>query len=153
MSTVPKEILQEMITGGNLRTAGDLYSYLKDMFKDALKEMLEAELEVELGYSKGDKKNKQTDNRRNGYTDKTVKIQFGEMPIEVPRDRNSTFEPVVVPKNKRDISGIEEQVISLYAIGMSTRDIHDQVKDISGIELSAEMVSKITDNIHSSNNP
>lgn len=147
MTTVPKEVLREMITGGNLRTAGDLHSYLKDMFKDALQEMLEAELEVELGYSKGDKKNKQTDNRRNGYTDKTVKTQFGEIPLEVPRDRNGSFEPVVVPKNKRDISGIEDKVISLYARGMSTRDIHDQVKEIYGIELSAEMVSKITDNI------
>ena len=147
MSTVSKEVLREMITGGNLKTSGDLHSYLKDMFKDALQEMLEAELEAELGYSKGDKKNKQTDNRRNGFTEKTVKTQFGEMPIEVPRDRNNSFEPVVVPKNKRDISGIEEQVISLYARGMSTRDIHDQVKDIYGIELSAEMVSKITDSI------
>jgi len=147
MSTMPKEVLRDMITGGNLKTAGDLQSYLKNMFKDALQEMLEAELEVELGYSKGDKKNKQTDNRRNGYTEKTVKTQFGELPIEVPRDRNGEFEPIVVPKNKRDISGIEEQVISLYSRGMSTRDIHDQVKDIYGIELSAEMVSKITDNI------
>lgn len=147
MSTMPKEVLREMITGGNLKTAGDLQSYLKNMFKDALQEMLEAELEVELGYSKGDKKNKLTENRRNGYTEKTVKTQYGEMPIEVPRDRNGEFEPVVVPKNKRDISGIEEKVISLYSRGMSTRDIHDQVKDIYGIELSAEMVSKITDNI------
>ena len=130
MSTLPKEVLREMITGGNLKTAGDLHSYLKDMFKDALQEMLEAELDVELGYSKGDKINKQTDNRRNGYTEKTVKTNYGEIPIEVPRDRNGEFEPIVVPKNKRDISGIEEKVISLYARGMSTRDIHDQIKDI-----------------------
>ena len=136
-----------MINDGNLKTAGDLHSYLKDMFKDALQEMLEAELEVELGYSKGDKKNKQTDNRRNGYTEKNVKTQFGEFPIEIPRDRKGEFEPVVVPKNKRDISGIEEKVISLYARGMSIRDIHDQIKDIYGIELSADMVSKITDSI------
>lgn len=147
MSTMPKEVLREMITEGNLKTAGDLQSYLKNMFKDVLQEMLEAELEVELGYSKGDKKNKQTDNRRNGYSEKLVKTQYGEIPIEVPRDRNGEFQPVVVPKNKRDISGIEEQVISLYSRGMSTRDIHDQVKDIYGIELSAEMVSKITDNL------
>ncbi len=147
MSTLPKEVLRKMIDDGNLKTAGDLHSYLKDMFKDALQEMLEAELEVELGYSKGDKKNKHTNNRRNGYTQKTVKTQFGELPIEVPRDRNSEFEPVVVPKNKRNISGIEDKVISLYARGMSTRDIHDQVKDIYGIELSADMVSKITDRI------
>lgn len=109
--------------------------------------MLEAELEMELGYSKGDKKNKQTDNRRKGYTEKTVKSQFGELPLNIPRDRNGEFEPVVVPKNKRDISGIEEKVISLYARGMSTRDIHDQIQEIYGINLSAEMVSKITDSI------
>ncbi|MBU5439112.1 IS256 family transposase [Tissierella sp. MSJ-40] len=147
MSTLPKEVLRNMINDGNLKTAGDLHSYLKDMFKDALQEMLETELEAELGYSKGDKKNKQTDNRWNGYTQKTVKTQFGEIPLEVPRDRNGEFEPVVVPKNKRDISGIEEKVIALYGRGMSTRDIHEQIKDIYGIELSAEMVSKMTDNI------
>lgn len=147
MSTLPKEVLREMITDGNLKTPGDLHSYLKEIFKDTLQEMLEAELEVELGYSKGDRKNKNTDNRRNGYSQKNVKTRFGEMDIEVPRDRNGDYEPSVVPKNKRDISGIEEQVISLYARGMSTRDIHDQLKDIYGIEVSADMVSKITDKI------
>ena len=89
MSTFPKEVLRDMIKDGNLKTAGDLHSYLKDIFKDILQEMLEAELEVELGYAKGDKKNKQTDNRRNGYSEKSVKTQFGEIPIEVPRDGNS----------------------------------------------------------------
>lgn len=147
MSTLPKEVLRNMINDGNLETAEDLHSYLKDMFKDALQEMLEAELEAELGYSKGDKKNKNTDNRRNGHSKKTVKTRFGEIPMEVPRDRDGEFEPVVVPKNKRDISGIEEKVISLYARGMSTRDIHDQLKDIYGIELSADMVSEMTDSI------
>ncbi|MBV1820518.1 IS256 family transposase, partial [Bacteroidales bacterium MSK.15.36] len=147
MSTIPKEVLREMINDGNLKTAGDLHSYLKDIFKDALQEMLEAELEVELGYSKGDRKSKKTDNRRNGYSPKTVKTQFGEMNLDIPRDRNGEFEPVVVPKNKRNISGIEQKIISLYARGMSTRDIHDQIKDIYGIEMSAEMVSKITDRL------
>ncbi len=147
MSTLPKEVLRNMINDGNLKTAGDLHSYLKYMFKDALQEMLEAELEMELGYSKGDKKNKDTDNRRNGYSKKIVKTQFGELPIEVPRDRDGEFEPIVVPKHKRDISGIEEKVISLYGRGMSTRDIHEQIKDIYGIEISAEMVSKMTDRI------
>ena len=147
MSTLPKEFLREMITSGNLKSAGDLQSYLKDIFKDVLQEMLEAELEVELGYSKGDRENKNTSNRRNGYSEKKVKTQFGEMSLDIPMDRNGEFEPAVVPKNKRDISGIEEKVISLYARGMSTRDIHEQIKDIYGIEVSAEMVSKITDSI------
>ncbi|ABW20156.1 IS256 family transposase [Alkaliphilus oremlandii] len=147
MSTLPKEFLREMITSGNLKSAGDLQSDLKDIFKDVLQEMLEAELEVELCYSKGDRENKNTSNRRNGYSEKKVKTQFGEMSLDIPRDRNGEFEPAVVPKNKRDISGIEEKVISLYARGMSTRDIHEQIKDIYGIEVSAEMVSKITDSI------
>ena len=147
MSKLPKEFLREMIKEGNLKTAGDLQSYLKDIFKDTLQEMLEAELDIELGYSKGDRKNKQTDNRRNGYSEKTVNSQLGEIELLVPRDRKGEFEPVVVPKNQRDISGIEEKVISLYARGMSTRDIHDQIKDIYGIEVSAEMVSKMTDRV------
>ena len=147
MATLPKEVLREMIVDGNLKTVNDLHTYLKEMFKDALQEMLEAELEVELGYVKGDKKNKNTDNRRNGTTKKTVSTRFGEIELDIPRDRNGEFEPVVVPKHTRDISGIEEQIISLYARGMSTRDIHDQVKDLYGIEVSADMVSKITDKI------
>ncbi len=147
MATLPKEVLRSMINEGNVKTAEDLHAYLKEMFKDVLQEMLEAELEQELGYCKRDRKNKQTDNRRNGYTEKTVKTQFGEMKIDVPRDRNGEFEPIVVPKHKRDISGIEEKIISLYARGMTTRDIHEQIKDIYGIEVSAEMVSKITDSI------
>ncbi len=147
MSKLPKEFLREMIKEGNLKTAGDLQSYLKDIFKDTLQEMLEAELDIELGYLKGDRKNKQTDNRRNGYSEKTVNSQLGEIELLVPRDRKGEFEPVVVPKNQRDISGIEEKVISLYARGMSTRDIHDQIKDIYGIEVSAEMVSKMTDQV------
>lgn len=147
MSTLPKGVLRDMIKEGNLKTSDDLHSFLKNMFKDALQEMLEAELDMELGYDKGDKKNKKTTNRRNGHTQKNLKTKFGEMEIEVPRDRNGEFEPIAVPKNVRNISGIEEQVISLYARGMSTRDIHDQLNDIYGIELSAEMVSKITDKI------
>lgn len=86
-------------------------------------------------------------NKRNGYSTKTLKSQYGEFPIDIPRDRNGEFEPKLIPKYQRDISGIEEKVISLYARGMSTRDIHDQLQDLYGIELSAEMVSKITDKI------
>ncbi|WP_408633780.1 transposase, partial [Paramaledivibacter caminithermalis] len=106
-----------MIVDGGFKTADDIYAYLKDMFKDALQEMLEAELEVKLGYGKGDRKNKETENKRNGYANKTIKTKYGELDINVPRDRNGEFEPIVVPKNKRDISGIEEKVISLYASG------------------------------------
>lgn len=98
-------------------------------------------------YSKYDVQNKKTENARNGYSKKTVRSNLGEIELAIPRDRNGEFTPVVVPKHKRDISGIEEKVISLYSYGMSTRDIHDQIKEIYGVELSAEMVSNITDRI------
>ena len=73
--------------------------------------------------------------------------QYGNVELDIPRDKNSEFKPKIVPKYKRDISGIEEKVISLYARGMSTRDIHEQINDLYGIEVSAEMVSKITERI------
>ena len=88
-----------------------------------------------------------TSNKRNGHSPKTLKSQYGEFRIDVPRDREGEFEPKLIPKYQRDISGIEEKVISLYARGMSTRDIHDQIQELYGMELSAEMVSKITDRI------
>ena len=108
---------------------------------------MEAELDASLRYTKNQKGDLETDNKRNGHSVKNLKSQYGEFQIGVPRDRNGEFEPKLVPKYQRDISGIEEKVISLYARGMSTRDIHDQLQDLYGVELSAEMVSKITDKI------
>lgn len=144
---IAKEQLKQIIAENNITSVGDIYSLLKDSFKDLLQELLEAEMDASVGYPKNQKDDRDIDNKRNGYSTKTIKSQFGEFPIDIPRDRNGEFEPKIVPKYQRDISGIEEQVISLYARGMSTRDIHDQLKDIYGIEVSAEMVSKITDKI------
>lgn len=84
-------------------------------------------------------------NYRNGYSSKKVKSQFGEFDLTIPRDRNAEFEPQIVPKNKRDISGIEEKVINLYGKGLSTREISDSIEDIYGVQLSATMISNITD--------
>src|SRR5699024_12404935 len=105
------------------------------------------EMDETLGYEKNCKGNVKRDDKMYGHSSKTLKSQYGEFQIDVPRDRNSEFEPKLIPKYQRDISGIEEKVISLYARGMSTRDIHDQVQELYGIELSAEMGSKITDKI------
>lgn len=145
MSTLSKDLIRQIIADGALSNPKDIGEYLKEMFKDVIQEMLEQELALELGYQKGDSLNKTTDNRRNGYSKKTVKSQFGNLELDVPRDRNSEFEPHVIPKHTKDISGLEEKIISLYARGMSTRDIHDQIKDLYGIEISAEHVSHITD--------
>ena len=144
---VAKEQIRQIISENNLSSVADVYSLLKESFKDILQELMEAELDASLGYQKNQKGDLVTSNKRNGHSPKTLKSQFGEFQVDVPRDRNGEFEPKLIPKYQRDISGIEEKVISLYARGMSTRDIHDHLRDLYGIELSAEMVSKITDKI------
>ena len=144
---VAKDQIRQIITENNITSVADVYALLKDSFKDILQELLEAEMDATLGYEKNCKGDLKSDNKRNGHSSKTLKSQYGEFQIDVPRDRNGEFEPKLIPKYQRDISGIEEKVISLYARGMSTRDIHDQLQELYGIELSAEMVSKITDKI------
>ncbi len=144
---IAKEQLRQIIKENDLKSAGDVYALLKDSFKDLLQELLEAELDVSLGYDKNQKNGIETDNKRNGHTPKTVKSEFGEFQLDIPRDRNGEYEPEIVPKYCRDISGIEEKVISLYARGMTTRDIGAELQELYGINVSAEKVSKITDRI------
>ena len=144
---VAKDQIRQIISENNINSVADVYALLKDSFKDILQELMEAEMDATLGYEKNQKGNVQSSNKRNGHSPKTLKSQYGEFQIDVPRDRNEEFEPKLIPKYQRDVSGIEEKVISLYARGMSTRDIHDQLQDLYGIELSADMVSKITDKI------
>ena len=144
---VAKEQIRQIISQNDINSVADVYSLLKESFKDILQELMETELDAALGYERNQKGDLLTDNKRNGHSTKTLKSQYGEFQIDVPRDRNGEFEPKLIPKYQRDISGIEEKVIPLYARGMSTRDIHDQLNDLYGIEVSAEMVSKVTDKI------
>ena len=141
-----KEILQLLQDNYDIKSAKDLSSALKDMFKGALQEMMNAEFDESMGYSKYDKTKEKT-NYRNGSTKKNLKSEFGEFEFETPRDRNNEFEPKIVPKNTRDVSGIEDKIISLYGRGLTTREINEQVHDLYGIEISATMVSNITDQI------
>lgn len=141
-----KEILKLLQENYELNTAQDLSSAIKNMFKDALQEMMNAEFDNSMGYSKYDKKADKT-NYRNGSTKKNLKSEFGEFEFETPRDRNGEFKPKIVPKNTRDVSGIEDKIISLYARGLTTREINEQIQDLYGIEVSATMVSNITDQI------
>lgn len=133
-----KEILRLLQENYELNTAQDLSSALKNMFKDALQEMMNAEFDESMGYSKYDKTSEKN-NYRNGTTKKNLKSEFGEFEFETPRDRNGEFEPKIVPKNTRDVSGIEEKIISLYARGLTTREINEQIQDLYGIEVSATM--------------
>ena len=112
-----------------------------------LEAMLQGEMDNHLGYEANDHGSKRTDNRRNGYSKKAVKTSYGEIPVSVPRDRESTFEPQVIPKRVKDISGIEDKVLSMYAKGMSQRDIADTIEDIYGFEMSHETISNITDRV------
>lgn len=128
-------------------TAQDVQEMLKDLLGDTLQGMLEGELEDELGYSKYDYANKDTDNSRNGYSKKNVVSSMGEIGLDIPRDRKGEFEPQIVKKNQTDISNIEDQVLSMYAKGMTTRDISDHLRTVYGVDASAEMISKMTDRI------
>ena len=141
-----KKILEILQENYQIESAQDLSSAIKDLFKDSLQEMMNAEFETSMGYKKYDNKVEKT-NYRNGATKKKLKREFGEFEFETPRDRNGEFEPRIVPKNKRDVSGIEDKIISLYGRGLSTREINEQIQDLYGIEVSSTMVSNITDQI------
>lgn len=131
----------------NPKDAGDVQEMLKDLLGDTLQEMLEGEMDEQLGYSKYDYKNKHTSDSRNGYSKKTVTSSMGDIELDIPRDRQGDFEPVAVKKNQTDISSIEDQVLSMYAKGMSTRDISAHLENIYGVNASAEMISRMTDRI------
>jgi transposase-like protein len=125
----------------------EMQDAIKDVFGPMLEAMLQGEMDNHLGYTSNDHGNKDTDNRRNGYIDKTVRSSFGEIPVSVPRDRDGSFEPQAIPKRSKDITGIEDKVLSMYGRGMSQRDISSTIEDIYGFSLSAESISNITDRV------
>lgn len=147
MSNMSKELLREYIKEQKFTNANDILAALKEMFRDVLQESLEAEMDEALGYGKYDSVEKTGDNSRNGYSKKTVKTELGPVDINIPRDRNGDFEPKIVPKHQRNVNGIEDKILSLYAIGMTTRDISEQIKVLYGVDVSADTVSNITNRI------
>ncbi len=147
LSPERKELIQGLLAHYKPEDAQDVQAMLRDLLGDTLQQMLEAEMDDHLGYSKYDYKNKQTDDSRNGYSPKTVVSSVGEIPLDVPRDRKGDFDPQTVKKNQTDISNIEDQVLSMYAKGMTTRDISAHLQSIYGVDASAEMISRMTDRI------
>lgn len=147
MSNISKEILRDYVREQNFTSSTDVLNAMKEMFRDVLQETLEAEMDSQLGYDKYDISEKQTPNSRNGYSKKTVKSELGEVELNIPRDRNGEFEPQIIPKYQRNITGIEDKIMALYAAGMTTRDISDQIKNLYDVEVSADMVSNITNRI------
>jgi transposase-like protein len=140
------ELTKYIMENYEINSAQDLQEALKEMFKGTLQDMMNAEFDNQIGYEKNDNIVPK-DNYRNGYSTKKVKSQYGEVPLDIPRDRNSEFDPLIVPKNSRNISGIEDKIIGLYGRGLSTREISDEIEEIYGIEVSHTMVSNITDAI------
>lgn len=129
------------------KDAQDVQNMLKDLLGETLQDMLESEMDEHLGYSKYDYRNKETEDSRNGYSAKTVTSSMGPIELDIPRDRNGEFEPQIVKKHQTDISTIEDQVLSMYAKGMTTRDISKHLQDVYGVDASAEMISHMTDRI------
>ena len=142
-----KEQLREFIKQNNLVTAQDAQNALKDLFAETIQEMLEAEMDTHLGYAKHEVKAKLTPNSRNGKSRKTVVSEYGEQEITIPRDRLGEFEPLVVKKHQSNVTGIEEQIIALYAKGISTREIQDHLGQMYGIEVSPTLISNVTNKI------
>ncbi len=147
LSPERKAFIDSLLEHYQPQDAQDVQNMLKDLLGDTLQGMLEAEMDQKLGYSKYDYQNKETDDSRNGYSKKTVVSSLGEIDLDIPRDRKGEFEPQIVRKNQTDISNIEDQVLSMYAKGMTTRDISSHLHDVYGVDASAEMISHMTDRI------
>ncbi|MEK8130288.1 transposase [Paenibacillus filicis] len=139
-----KQQLREFIKENKLVTAQDAQNALKNLFAETIQEMLEAEMDTHLGYQKHEVENKQTSNSRNGKSKKRVTSEYGEQEIMVPRDRQGEFEALVVKKHQSNVTGIEDQIIALYAKGVSTRDIQDHLENLYGIEVSPTLISNVT---------
>lgn len=130
-----------------LKTMEEVQNYVKEMTKGLVQEILDEEMNQHLGYEKYSPKGKNSGNSRNGTSEKSIESSLGAMRIEVPRDRNSSFEPVLVKKHQSDISDFDQKIISMYARGMTTRDIQEHVKEIYGADISPTFVSMVTDKV------
>lgn len=128
-----------------LKTGDELQAFLRDIHKRGLEKILEGELDAHLGYDKHEKT--PSSNARNGTQKKVIKTEFGDTPIEVPRDRESSFDPVLVPKRSRYSTGVENLIVSLYSKGMSVSDIEQEIKEIYQFELSSSAISRVTQRI------
>ena len=143
--TANKALAKAILNEYKPTNVDEMQDALKDIFGPMFEAMLQGEMDAHLGYESNDHGSKNTDNRRNGYSKKTVKSEYGNLEIEVPRDRDGSFEPQVIPKRTGNVSGIEDKVLAMYAKGMSQRDIAETIEDIYGFDISHETISAITD--------
>ncbi len=132
MTEGKRNIIQQLLQEYDIQSAEDIQDALKDLLGGTIKEMMETEMDAHLGYEKSERSD--NDDYRNGYKSKRINSSYGSMDIQVPQDRKSTFEPQVVKKRQKDISDIDQKIISMYAKGMTTRQISDTLEDIYGFK-------------------
>lgn len=147
MALLTKEQIRALIKERNMKTTDDISQMLKDLFSETIQEMMEAELDTTLGYGKNENSSKDTGNRRNGHSKKTITSEYGESEISIPRDRDGEHEPIIVRKHQKNLSGIEEQIIALYSKGMTVRDIQDHLNQMYGVEVSPTLISNVTNKL------
>ena len=143
-----REVLDELLK--DYKGPDDFYGpdgIMKQLSKALIERMMEAELTEELGYEKNEAGDKGTENRRNGRTSKTLRTDQGPMEIEVPRDRDGDFEPKIIPKHQREWRGFDDKILSMYGLGLSTKAIQENLKDIYNVEVSPELISRVTDGV------
>ena len=145
MTEGKRNIIQQLLQEYDIETAEDIQDALKDLLGGTIKEMMEAEMDDYLGYQKSERSD--SDVYRNGYKSKCVNSSYGSMDIDVPQKRKSTFEPQIVKKRQKDISDIDQKIISMYEKGMTTRQISEIIEDIYGFDTSEGFISDVTDKI------
>jgi putative transposase len=146
--TIPNELLDELLK--NYKNPEDLIGekgILRELTKRLVERAMSAELDNHLGYEKNSLGEKPTLNRRNGSSKKTIMMRDESVKIEVPRDRDNSFEPQIVKKHQRRFDGFDDKIISMYSYGMTTRDIQAHLQDIYGVEVSPDLISDVTDGI------
>lgn len=121
-----KKALQQLMKDNKIKDSEALKSFLKEVTKSVIEALYDGEMTDHLGYERNQKS--ENGNIRNGYSEKPVKSSSGEMGLQVPRDRNGSFEPQIIKKRQKDITGMEEKVISMYGLGLSTRDIQSHIE-------------------------
>lgn len=144
--------MKEFVNSQKFTSTTEVMEAMKKMFADVLQKVMESELDEKLGYEKSERTSNDGEaavskNYRNGYSRKTVKSQLGEVPVRIPRDRNGEYEPKIIEKYDRNTDGMEEKILSLYSCGMSQRDISEQIKSLYDVEISPELVSKISEKL------
>lgn len=152
MESTAREMLHNYVKSQKFSSTAEIMEAMKDMFREALQQVMEVELEEQLGYEKSERlseseENAETKNYRNGYSKKSIKTQLGEVEVKIPHDRNGEYEPKIIAKYDRNAAGMEEKILGLYACGMSQRDITEQIKNLYNVEISPELVSKISEKI------